>query len=56
MKNWLKYLSEALCGGCLGVIIDFIAKQSYLFTLLGLVAGIIFAVIHIIKDKKKERN
>ena len=56
MKPWLKYLSEVLCCGCAGIIIDFIVGQSYVFTLLGLAVGIVLMLIQHINSKKEREK
>lgn len=54
MKSWVKYLSEVLCAGCAGIIIDTLLGLSFICTAIGLAAGIVVALIQI-KNAKKEK-
>ena len=54
MKKVLKYLSEILCAGCVGIIIDFFAHTGCIFTLLGLAIGVVFALVQLIRSKKEK--
>lgn len=51
MKKILIFISDILACGCVGIIIDFFAKTSFIFTVVGLVVGIVLAIILNIKKK-----
>ena len=53
MKRGLKYLSEVLCAGCVGIIVDFIVGQGFIFTLLGVAVGAGLVLMQIMKSKKE---
>lgn len=53
-KEFVSFISDILVCGCLGIIVDALAKTSFIFTVIGLFAGIILAIV--IKNKKEKEN
>lgn len=49
-KEVLTFVSNILFGACLGVIIDVLAGTGIIFTAIGLVVGIVLAII--LKNRK----
>ena len=49
-KETVIFLSDVLVGGAAGIIIDYFAGTSFIFTALGLAAGVVLAII--LKKKK----
>ncbi len=41
----LSFISDILIGGVVGIVIDYLAGTSFIFTILGLVAGLVLALI-----------
>lgn len=44
-KRTLEFITNILVGFCLGLIIDYFANTSFIFTALGTVAGVVLAFI-----------
>lgn len=51
-KKRLNMLSDILIGGATGVIVDFWAGTTFVFTVGGLIVGVVLALI--INNKKKK--
>ena len=49
-KSLISFVSNVLMGGVVGVIVDYFAKTGIIFTAVGLVIGLVVALI--IKNKK----
>lgn len=41
----LGFITDILVCACLGIIIDFVADTRFIFTIVGLVAGLVLAVV-----------
>lgn len=52
-KEILEFITNVIVGFCLGLVIDFIVKTSFIFTVLGTIAGLILALILRKKNKKE---
>lgn len=52
-KSILNFITNVLVCGCIGIIVDFFAKTSFIFTVIGLVVGIVVAIILNNKNKKE---
>ena len=50
MNKTLAFISDVLVGGVAGIIIDYFVGTSFVFTAIGLVAGLVLALI--IKKKR----
>ncbi|MGN1367589.1 MAG: AtpZ/AtpI family protein [Aristaeellaceae bacterium] len=44
-RETLEFISNILVGVCVGIIIDYFAKTSFVFSLAGLVVGVILAMV-----------
>ena len=51
-KKVLNILSDILVGGAAGVIVDFLVGTSFVFTVAGIIAGVVLALIINNKNKK----
>ncbi len=51
-KELLEFLSNIGAGLCLGIIVDFFAKTTFIFTIIGLIAGLVLALV--LKNRKKK--
>lgn len=51
-RRILEFITNILAGFCLGLIIDYFAGTSYIFTILGTIAGI--ALAFILKKRKNK--
>ena len=49
----LSFITDILVCGCLGIIIDYVAHTRFIFTIVGLVAGLVLAIV---LKKLKERK
>lgn len=54
MEDKLSFVTDIMACMCLGIIIDYFAKTSFIFTGIGLVAGIILAVT--LKKRRDAKN
>lgn len=53
-KELVSFISDILVCVCLGIIIDALAKTSFIFTVIGLAVGIILAIILKNKNRKEK--
>lgn len=50
----LTFVSDALIGPCAGAILDYFAKTTWIFTVVGLVLGPLLAIV--LKRRKERGN
>lgn len=50
-KDVLSFVTDILVCGCVGICIDYFANTTFIFTLIGLVAGVGLAFI--LKNRRK---
>lgn len=51
-KELVGLISDVLVCGCIGIIVDTLAKTTFIFTVIGLLVGIILAVV--LKNKRRK--
>lgn len=54
-KELVSLISDVLVCVCLGIIVDTLAKTTFVFTVIGLFVGIILAVVLKCKRRKEDK-